>query len=102
MEYLFIYLPIIDIIEILSFASMSTNKLSLHLRSFGSPKSGVGEIKIDDHVSYRLERRQSWMGMSTFEMNDSEPTVEFLKAKDVPQLVRANIVFGSGIRKSRK
>lgn len=90
---------------------MSTNKLTLHLRSYGSPKSGVEELKLDEHISYRLEQRQSWMGMSTFEMSDSEPadesaqvltTVSQLTAKDVPQLVRANIVFGPDIRKSRK
>ncbi|KLO13191.1 hypothetical protein SCHPADRAFT_904374 [Schizopora paradoxa] len=95
----------------LGFASMSTNKLTLHLRSYGAPKSGVAELKIDEHVSYRLERRQSWMGMSTFEMNDGGPnhesTQEFtlanrLTAKDAPQLVRANITFVPDFRKSRR
>ena len=90
---------------------MSTNKLTLHLRSYGTPKSGVAELKIDEHVSYRLERRQSWMGMSTFEMMDAqrshESTQEILVAdqlttKDVPQLVRANITFASDIRKCKR
>ncbi len=90
---------------------MSTNKLTLHLRSYGAPKTEVEELKIDEHVSYRLERRQSWMGMSTFEMSDNgltadsesvlAPTTQ-LSPKDVPRLVRANIVLGTDIRRSRK
>jgi len=54
----------------LGFASLSTAKLTLHLRSYGIPKSEVEEVCFDHQLSYRFERRRSWVGTTTFDVGD--------------------------------
>jgi len=94
----------------LGFASLSTAKLTLHLRSFGSQKSDVEEVKFDQHISYRFERRRSWVGATEFDVSDTgvdgedsvtSPTHE-LTAKDLPHIVRTNIPGGADFRVNRK
>jgi len=88
----------------LGFHSMSTAKLTLHIRAYGAPQCDVEEIQIDKHVMYRLERKRSWVGATTFEVSgvgeeDSEttPSVQAIEltARDIPRIVRDNI-HGTG------
>jgi len=96
----------------LGFASLSTAKLTLHLRSYGIPKSEVEEVRFDHQLSYRFERRRSWVGTTTFDVSDSDmgadgeeapmsPTYE-LTVKDLPRIVRTNIPAGVDFRVNRK
>jgi len=86
----------------LGFASLSTTKLTLHFRSYGAPKEFVEECQVDEHVSFRLERRRSWVGLSTFEMSDvgregsnvldiGPSQRNGQTARDLPRLVRLDI-----------
>ncbi|KLO13186.1 hypothetical protein SCHPADRAFT_374509 [Schizopora paradoxa] len=85
----------------LGFGSMSTAKLTLHIRAYCMPQSEFEEVHIDRHVMYRLERKRSWVGATTFEVSGvgedrdedslaSIPVAE-LTAKDIPRIVRDNI-----------
>ncbi|KLO13196.1 hypothetical protein SCHPADRAFT_375190 [Schizopora paradoxa] len=94
----------------LGFASLSTAKLTLHLRSFGVQKNGVEEVKFAEHISYRLERRRSWVGATEFDVSDSgvdgddtlSSPMHELTAKDLPHIVRTNIPGGADFRVNRK
>ena len=71
------------------------------------PQSDIEEVQVDRHVMYRLERKRSWVGATTFEVTsvgeDREDDTDFLSstqtieltAKDIPRIVRENI-RGSG------
>lgn len=85
------------------FGSLSTAKLTLHIRGYCLPQSDIEEFQIDHHIMYRLERKRSWVGATTFEVSgvgedreedsaDMTPGQMFeLTARDIPRLVRDNI-----------
>jgi len=100
----------------LGFASLSTAKLTLHLRRFAVQKSNVEEMEFNHVTSYRFERRRSWVGMTAFEGTDLDsgaasgephilvpPLVRGIPtAKNVAQMVRAGMPVRTDYRVSRK
>lgn len=81
------------------FGSLSTAKLTLHIRVCCLSQSDVEEFQVDRHIVYRLEKRWSSEGASTFEVSGAGEDREegsadmtsgqmLFTARDIPRLVR--------------